>query len=284
MTANVAVAVLLLSFGEIAVAQNGNGNGPNKVPPDRMFFDSFLPGPLNVPWTAQRITPDSDLTVTRVFVTLKTPGAACTSPAVLRLASANGQIGEDLVLTPTGYDSGPQSMPFPASTQMELKVQAGGFCASGLQDANVAVQFRTGIAGDPTTCPASTLACNKFCCANGMPNSTTTCISNTCGLVCAGGFGNCDNNTANGCETDLNANLQNCGACGNICQGGSNATASCSNGTCGLTCSSGFADCNHNAADGCEINLLVNTLNCGACGKSCLPGQACTAGSCVNLP
>jgi hypothetical protein len=282
MSWKAAISVLALCAGSCALAQNGNGNGPNKTPPDRMFFDTFLPGPLNAPWTAQRITPDTDLTVTRVFVTLKTPGAACTSPAVLRLASANGQIGEDLVLTPAGYDSGPQSMPFPASTPVELKVQAGAICAVGLQDANVAVQFHTGSSTDPTTCPASTLACNKFCCASGMPNSTTTCVSNTCGLICAGGFGDCDHNVANGCETDLGANVQNCGGCGTVCQGGINATASCTNGTCGLTCSSGFGDCNHNPVDGCEINLLANTLNCGACGRACLQGQFCVGGTCVG--
>src|SRR5215471_16514986 len=200
---------LLLAVAALAYGQGG-GQGSNKVPADRMFFNAFLPGPLSAPWTAAQFTPDSNLTVTRLSVTFKPPGSACTSPTVLRLATANGQAGEDLVLPPNGFDSGAQSLPFAAGTPVELKVQAGGFCAVNPQDANVAIQFHTGTGSDPTTCPASTLACSKFCCANGLPNSTSTCAGNTCGLICSTGFGNCDNNMANGCESDLGSSLQNC--------------------------------------------------------------------------
>src|SRR5262249_46457749 len=42
------------------------------------------------------------------------------------------------------------------------------------------------------------------------------------------GWGNCDNNANNGCETDTSSNAANCGACGNACPMGQK----CSNGKC----------------------------------------------------
>jgi hypothetical protein len=45
----------------------------------------------------------------------------------------------------------------------------------------------------------------------------------------------------------------------------------------------GFANCNANASDGCEANLSLDPLNCGACGKSC-NGQPCNAGVCAAPP
>ncbi|HEY2512728.1 MAG TPA: hypothetical protein VGI39_17800, partial [Polyangiaceae bacterium] len=44
-----------------------------------------------------------------------------------------------------------------------------------------------------------------------------------------------------------------------------NATATCTGGTCGFTCNTGFADCNGNATDGCEVNTSTDINNCGGC-------------------
>src|SRR5207237_3004283 len=52
-----------------------------------------------------------------------------------------------------------------------------------------------------------------------------------------------------------------------------------------LVCSMGFADCNGNPADGCEINWLTDNENCGSCGRSCSAGTHCSNGGCVaNTP
>lgn len=50
---------------------------------------------------------------------------------------------------------------------------------------------------------------------------------------------------------------------------GAHAMEVCDGGACTVTsCSSGFADCNHLASDGCESDLAT-TLTCGACGVTC---------------
>ena len=44
-------------------------------------------------------------------------------------------------------------------------------------------------------------------------------------------------------------------------------------------CNAGFANCNGNAADGCEVNLQTDVNNCGTCAHKCL--MACVAGACM---
>jgi hypothetical protein len=47
---------------------------------------------------------------------------------------------------------------------------------------------------------------------------------------CNPGFGDCNNNTADGCEASLNGDANNCSACGNKCPMN---TPNCVNGVCG---------------------------------------------------
>ncbi|MEZ4301626.1 MAG: hypothetical protein R3B70_42220 [Polyangiaceae bacterium] len=59
------------------------------------------------------------------------------------------------------------------------------------------------------------------------------------------------------------------------------ATSKCSKGKCEIDkCDPGFDDCNHDAADGCEIDLTSDGDNCGDCKKVCGPGKQCTEGKC----
>lgn len=55
------------------------------------------------------------------------------------------------------------------------------------------------------------------------------------------------------------------------------------NATCddcgGLTCASGYDDCDGNLANGCEVDLTNTATDCGSCGHSCLDG-ACSASEC----
>lgn len=60
------------------------------------------------------------------------------------------------------------------------------------------------------------------------------------------------------------------------------ATATCSVGACAIgSCETGYADCNHVASDGCEVDVTTNT-NCGACQVACGTGQVCDQGSCTT--
>jgi hypothetical protein len=72
-------------------------------------------------------------------------------------------------------------------------------------------------------------ACGTVCSAvNGAP----ICTGGVCDITCAAGFGNCDGNSANGCEISLQADVNNCGSCGNAC----GLAVPCQNGVCVLAC------------------------------------------------
>lgn len=52
--------------------------------------------------------------------------------------------------------------------------------------------------------------------------------------------------------------------------------------SCALTCNFGYANCNNDWTDGCEVNLTGDPNNCNACGHGCL-GGACSASACQPL-
>src|SRR5262249_55665496 len=105
---------------------------------------------------------------------------------------------------------------------------------------------------------------------------------------CMPGFDNCDGRMDNGCETNTTSDVGNCGACGNRCVVGGNATASCSASKCGAVCIEGFLDCDASLSNGCEIDSRNDSTNCGACGKACgplnnSPKSVCRAGACTPV-
>ncbi len=100
---------------------------------------------------------------------------------------------------------------------------------------------------------------------------------------CASGWGDCDSDTANGCETPLNTTT-NCGACapGGTC--GPHASASCvdtGGGVMGCPCDPGWYDENGVLADGCECQ--ADLLNNGSCDASYNVGTL-TLGQSVSVP
>jgi hypothetical protein len=46
-------------------------------------------------------------------------------------------------------------------------------------------------------------------------------------------------------------------------------------------CQYPFADCDHNPANGCEVNISSDPANCGACGAHCTTGLACQGAMCL---
>ena len=133
-------------------------------------------------------------------------------------------------------------------------------------------------AADGCELPTSADVNNCGTCGNvcpGAPGGTAVCTNGVCAIACDAGFGDCDNNAMNGCETTLDSNVSHCGACGHACQTSNGATASliCAGGQCVSTCDLGRANCGFPAApvqdDGCEVNTSQSSTNCGGCGNNC---------------
>ncbi|MBX3216091.1 MAG: hypothetical protein KF850_28885 [Labilithrix sp.] len=87
-----------------------------------------------------------------------------------------------------------------------------------------------------------------------------------------------------GCR-DLNNDPHYCGSCVNACPGaGPHQSVTCNKGSCEYPCDDGYADCNGDLADGCEVNTMINPNDCGGCGVTCdgVLGQPCVEGKCLT--
>jgi len=157
---------------------------------------------------------------------------------------------------------------------------ACGFtCATGFADCDG--DAANGCEVDTRTSLTHCGACGNACGATA--GGSSVCSAGVCGVACEAGFGDCDRSAANGCEVDTRTSLTHCGACGTACPARANAAASCASGTCGFTCATGFADCDGNAANGCEVDTRTSLTHCGMCNRACAfanAGATCTAGAC----
>ena len=144
---------------------------------------------------------------------------------------------------------------------------------------------------DPRTDLANCGACGNDCSRFGPPPfSSRACVAGTCANVCEAGRGDCDGIAETGCETViLGNNVAHCGACNSPCRPPPNRAVTCVRGACVVgACIAPYADCDGDAANGCETNTTNNNANCGACGALCsapsgfLHGSArCVASACT---
>ncbi len=157
------------------------------------------------------------------------------------------------------------------------KACMGPGCSFGWEDCDGAAEngCEIDVLSDNENCGACGLDCD-------VPHAKdVSCTDGVCVIqACEDGWGMCDADERNGCETYLFMDNDNCGACGNVCVF-PNAFGACLFGGCMMIeCMEGFADCNHNASDGCEVGLLDDPNHCGACGNVCRYDNA--AGLCVQ--
>lgn len=155
-----------------------------------------------------------------------------------------------------------------------------GTCAPGYGncDGLLSTGCETNTLTSTTNCGTCTNACS-------YANAAATCQNGNCQMgTCNAGFANCDGSAANGCESNILSSPQTCGGCTTSCSY-QNGNAGCSGGNCQLTsCSTGYANCDNNIANGCEANLQTSTSTCGSCISSCsYPNAApgCSAGICL---
>lgn len=216
-------------------------------------------------------------------------GQAPDVPLVVDVAAPRdaGVDASDAVAVPDAAreDAGPvcPSCPVPPGALATCEGGSCGWtCARGRADCDRNEQngCEVDIGADTRNCGS----CGAIC--PSVPRMVATCVSGACGagpLVCTGPLANCDDDVTNGCEVDTRSSVSNCGGCGVQCAY-ANATAECRAGLCAFgACAAGFADCNANPADGCEVDTRADTRNCGACGAVCsFPNASpmCSSGSC----
>jgi hypothetical protein len=152
-------------------------------------------------------------------------------------------------------------------------------CSAGYRDCNAmaADGCEVDIETDPMHCGSCTSPCN-------LANAVPKCTGRVCGVAsCNTGFKDCNGMAMDGCETNIETDPSNCGACASPCTL-NNATATCAMGSCAIgMCTGPYRDCNGMAADGCESNIRTDVMNCGGCTNACNLANAtpeCEGGNC----
>ncbi len=120
-------------------------------------------------------------------------------------------------------------------------------------------------------------SCQKEMCATGYCNTALSYVS----MEVSHAYTLCKK-VSGGCGIGTDVDINNCGACGNVCAQVANASVVCAGGKCTIdSCDFGYADCDGVFENGCEVNTMTDGSNCGTCGTSC-GGEACVTGTCAS--
>jgi hypothetical protein len=109
-------------------------------------------------------------------------------------------------------------------------------------------------------------SCGNECSAQ---NGTPSCENGECLIDCESGFLDCNDMREDGCERNIDGDVENCGECENVCPFDEGETPFCVDGECGATvCPAGRGNCDGRGSD-CEKDLTNDVMNCGRCGGAC---------------
>jgi len=101
-----------------------------------------------------------------------------------------------------------------------------------------------------------------------LPHATAQCVSGACAVgACDSGFGDCDTNPANGCESDLTSDSAHCGSCA-------------------INCDASLDNCHHSACLASACGAAFDTSRClaprgstSAAGACAFAAANCSAGA-----
>lgn len=158
-----------------------------------------------------------------------------------------------------------------------------GMCGATDCDPGVGDCDGDGVCSNNLNTVANCGECGQGCAAT---NATVACVDQggsnyQCEIAtCVDGpslnYEDCDGQYANGCEVNVLTNVNHCGGCagggGQSCTALANNTALhiasvfCDTGTCKVnSCTTGYADCDGSAANGCEVHTQSDDTRCGGC-------------------
>ncbi len=85
-----------------------------------------------------------------------------------------------------------------------------------------------------------------------LNSNEAKCVQGKCEYVCNYGYGSCNDDWADGCETDIKNNSEHCGKCKTPCMP-DNAVGMCSDMQCKIvSCKNGYYDIDKKPENGCE--------------------------------
>jgi hypothetical protein len=206
-------------------------------------------------------------------------GMACPNAANASIGCQNGSCY--VTMCTPGYADCDQNLQTGCEIRIDNDVKNCGGCGKACGQGQIC-------SGGTCTCPPCS-----------FPNANAGCVNFNCAILsCIQGYDNCDGMNANGCETKIATDVLNCGACGNVCGNGlvcvnssctcaqcniPHAKSICVNNMCQFdSCLPGFANCDNDPANGCEVDLNGDVNNCGACNMPCPMGMACAGGQCTT--
>ena len=196
------------------------------------------------------------------------PTDAAVSGSDTREAGASSPV-PDGTLDATSPGDGNQRVD--AQTEPGQPADASGEVPPATRDAAVGdASGASGACGDTLRDPRNCGSCGYDCSA---PAAVVSCVNGGCNRTCASGFDDCDNDrihgsAGNGCETRVDSDANNCGACRKRCVAPEYGFASCANQLC-----SGHTLSLHDATAGV---LHGGSTGGGPFAIPCAPGEVVT--------
>lgn len=146
---------------------------------------------------------------------------------------------------------------------------AGQYCAPTTSQCVAGCKKDSDCGADKPFCELAVHTCRQ-CVSDAQCEAGALCVKGSCAVGCSDSKPCADpaQTCCGGSCHALATEIDHCGACDKACPPANNTSVTCEQGSCQQgACADGFADCNKDASDGCEVNVAMQ----GAC--VCEPGS-----------